>query len=222
VGTLAPASSGLKDPVPGALSPHATQCLCQNRLPDRGERKPTSTDCLWSPISPLLECPYLRHEKRRYRARVGWGCLLVIFRGGKIRGLIRSGSQDRRSVPLEKGGVAFALFPLPGHFSVGSGRFPRACCGIRAVKGSVRAPGVSVRVVVGVPVALSRIFSESRGVLRARLRDHGPQGSAFSRLCVPLMSRYGAYLPGSYRRHPRFYFSFVLWCSAVCSPRLHG
>jgi len=38
--------------------------LCQNRLPDRGERKPTSTDRLWSPISPLLECPYLQAREK--------------------------------------------------------------------------------------------------------------------------------------------------------------
>jgi hypothetical protein len=58
---------------------------------------------------------------------------------------------------LEKGVLSSHCFHCLGHFSVGSGRFPRACCGIRAVKGSVRAPGVSVRVVVGVPPTLSRL-----------------------------------------------------------------
>ena len=46
-------------------------------------------------------------------------------------------------------------FHCLGHFSVGSGRFPRACCGIRAVKGSVRAPGVPVPVLVYVLVQVA-------------------------------------------------------------------
>ena len=50
-----------------------------------------------------------------------------------------------------------------GIFSREPGRVPGAGAGIRAGKGSVRAPGVPVRVAVGVPGALSHIFSESRG-----------------------------------------------------------
>ena len=84
-----------------------------------------------------------------------------------------------------------------GIFSREPGRVPGAGAGIRAVKGSVRAPGVPVRVAVGVPGALSHIFSESRGVLRVLRESCAPPGSAFGRLCVPLMPRYGAYLPGS-------------------------
>ena len=76
---------------------------------------------------------------------------------------------------------------------------------IGAGSGSVRAPGVPVpvtvcvpvRVMVGVPRALSHIFSESRGVLLALLRYYAPPGSAIGRCGVPFMPRYGAYLPGS-------------------------
>ena len=83
-----------------------------------------------------------------------------------------------------------------GIFSREPGRVPGAGAGIRAGKGSVTAPGVPVRVAVGVPGALSHIFSESRGVLRVLRESCAPPGSAFGRLCVPLIPRYGAYLPG--------------------------
>ena len=84
-----------------------------------------------------------------------------------------------------------------GIFSREPGRVPGAGAGIRAGKGSVTAPGVPVRVAVGVPGALSHIFSESRGVLLALLRYYAPPGSAIGRCGVPFMPRYGAYLPGS-------------------------
>ena len=87
---------------------------------------------------------------------------------------------------------------------------PGPCGGlIGAGSGSVRAPGVPVPVTVcvlvqvarhgavAVPHALSHIFSESRGVLRVLRESCAPPGSAFGRLCVPFMPRYGAYLPGS-------------------------
>ena len=118
------------------------------------------------------------------------------------RALSRAGDLRRSRPPLQWNRcrfccVVFALSPLSGGFSVGEGRVPGAGARIRAGKGSVRALGVPVRVAVGVPGALSHIFSESRGVLRVLRESCAPPGSAFGRLCVPFMPRYGAYLSGS-------------------------
>lgn len=116
VGALAPASSGLKDPVPGALSPHAPRCGARTGFPTGARenhlhRSPVVADL----ASPRRSTPPARRKGVIGRV-VGWGCLLVIFRGGKIRGLIRSGSQDPEIRSIGKRGVAFALFPLPGAF----------------------------------------------------------------------------------------------------------
>ena len=115
------------------------------------------------------------------------------------RGPEISGGPGRLSSGTAAGSAASSSHCLrsEGIFSREPGRVPGAGAGIRAGKGSVRAPGVPVRVAVGVPGALSHIFSESRGVLRVLRESCAPPGSAFGRLCVPFMPRYGAYLSGS-------------------------
>jgi len=89
VGTLAPASSGLKDPVPGALSPHATQCCARTGFPTGvRENPPPQIACgRRSRLSSNVHTS--RHEKRRYRAYVEvlWvGLPARYLRGGNVRG----------------------------------------------------------------------------------------------------------------------------------------
>jgi len=134
----------------------------------------------------------MAHLSRDGAGRGSLGCS-AMFRltGSRGPGRISSGTAAGSAVSSSH------CLRSEGIFSREPGRVPGAGAGIRAGKGSVTAPGVPVRVAVGVPGALSHIFSESRGVLRACLRYYGPPGSAFGRLCVPLMPRYGAYLPGS-------------------------
>ncbi len=148
--------------------------------------------------------PALSRRRRSSRLRDVALCRALSRAGGSLGcsamfRLTGSRGPGRLSSGTAAGSAALAshCFPLGGIFFREPGRLPGAGAGIRAGKGSVRAPGVPVRVAVGVPGALSHIFSESRGVLRACLRYYGPPGSAFGRLCVPLMPRYGAYLPGS-------------------------
>jgi hypothetical protein len=101
-------------PVGGGTGPDMARILPASR-PGREKthlhRSPVVADL----ASPRRSTPPARRKGVIGRV-VGWGCLLVIFRGGKIRGLIRSGSQDPEIRSIGKGGVAFALFPLPGAF----------------------------------------------------------------------------------------------------------
>ena len=151
-------------------------------------------------LFPLVASPGGMRRPHILRSVEELRVICRVFRAVGCFGMRRYGSPVRCGFGTECHGTArlkwCAMF-----------RFVSLCSGPCFALGRLHCPGFFLRV---------------GGVLRARLRDHGPQGSAFSRLCVPLMSRYGAYLPGSYRRHPRFYFSFVLWCSAVGSPCLHG
>jgi hypothetical protein len=112
--------------LPGRYASAAYTPVCGGTGPDMARILPGSrpgrekTHLHRSPVvadlaSPRRSTPPARRKGVIGRV-VGWGCLLVIFRGGKIRGLIRSGSQDPEIRSIGKGGVAFALFPLPGAF----------------------------------------------------------------------------------------------------------
>ena len=88
-GALAPASSGLKDPVPGALSPHAPRCGARTGFPTGAREKPPPQIACGRRSRLSSKVHTSRHEKRRYRAyvEVFWvGLPARYLRGGKIRG----------------------------------------------------------------------------------------------------------------------------------------
>ena len=71
VGALAPASSGLKDPVPGALSPHAPRCGARTGFPTGARENPPPQIACGRRSRLSSNVHTSRHEKRRYRAYVG-------------------------------------------------------------------------------------------------------------------------------------------------------
>ena len=92
VGTLAPASSGLKDPVPGALSPHAPRCGARTGFPTGTRENPLHRSSVVADLaSPRRSIPPGTRKGvigRMWRC-FGWGCLLVIL-GAEMSGGVDS------------------------------------------------------------------------------------------------------------------------------------
>lgn len=199
VGTLAPASSGLKDPVPGALSPHATQCCARTGFPTGARENPPPQIACGRRSRLSSKVHTSGTEKERYRAYVEvlWvGLPARYLRGGNVRGRGLQKSRWRvRSVcivPTHPDGQDCDILRYCALFSILNGalrlamahRPPDLVALFRAVSnpcwcGMVRPDRrpVPVRVMVAVPTALSRPHAtRDRGCGRCRQSD-GQQAS---------------------------------------------
>lgn len=110
VGTLAPASSGLKDPVPGALSPHAPRCGARTGFPG-GVRK---NHLHRSPVVADLASPRRSIPPGTRKGVIGrmWRCFWVGLPARYLRAEM-SGGVDSKN--LGGGCVRYALFPPTYH-----------------------------------------------------------------------------------------------------------